>query len=360
MEKTGELKIGILLPTSNILSFKDDFKKGLKNGLSKTQEISFIEYDIIQGGIEDVKKALEKAIEKDKVDMITGIVSNPIISKISPYIEKHQKTAIFTNLGEHLSENSYKNIETISFELALQVAELTSWGVEKFGKKALFVGGIYEAGYSFPSMFEAGMKKSGSIDYNYHINALPEFGKIEVSEEFISHIEKEKPDFIFCAFCGEEASIFLEKFIEKGLHKEIPILSTAYLLEDFFNPKKENLRFYSSIRLEDENPSLYSPWSIYQHLSDKVSKLILKNTMPQPILVGEGGYNKLKETNTITGLREETKESNHLVIINSKGNKEHNQSDIDIKLQPLELSKEEKLIFYDKSCSFWTNPYLGI
>ena len=358
MDLKGYVKIGVLMPTSSVMFMGEDFFSGIENRISELHDVQLIKYNIGFGDPISVKETLKTAIEFDNVDIITGILSEPIISENSDYIKSHDTVGIFCNFGEHESSEKIDNIKIIKVDLSKQVSELTSWAVTKFGKNGMFVGGIYEAGYAFSAMFELGMMNAKAKNYSFHINASLDPETVCISEEYISKIKNDNPDFIFGAFNGEEASLFLEAFVQAKLHKKIPIISLPYIAEDFFNPKKEQITIYSSIQLNDENHQLYNPWEVFKYLGNLVAKSVMDLCMLQPIF-----QNNHSDT-MFEGIKPEQPEehtfTNHLLKINTKGNKDLNKIEVMNRLDTLKLKKHTQTQFFNDASSDWLSPYLGI
>lgn len=244
-----KVSIGLLLPTSTVIPMGKDFESGFKSGLKGLEqefEVELISEYVAEGSKEKAESAINKLSTFDQVDLITGILSTRTITAISEKFDKSKRTFILNNVGEHapnpelLSGNLFLN----STHLWQQIWSLGYWGVKQFGKKGMYVGGLYDSGYSFTSMLNLGMLAADSeAVMPFAVAPVENMGQLADVASVFQHIETFKPDFLFAAFCGEEASIFLQEYQARGL--TIPLLSTSFLLQPF-ESNGSPLKIYSS------------------------------------------------------------------------------------------------------------------
>ncbi len=253
MSEKKRVTIGLLLPSSTIMPMGKDFEKGVKKGLNKLEGYSDWDIDIVpefigQGGKEKILGAISKLLTYDDADIITGVISNKSLAEVAERFEKTKKPLLVNNLGEHLPEIAKynKNIFINSTNLWQQIWSLGNWGVKQFGKKGMIVSGLYDAGYSFAAMLQAGMVAADTeAIMPFAVAPVKVPGELADTASVFQYIDQFDPDFVFAAFCGEEATMFLDEYIKRGLHKSKPLLGLPYLLQPF--NEKDTIVLYTTI-----------------------------------------------------------------------------------------------------------------
>jgi len=254
----NNLHIGLLLPSSSIQPLSRDFEKGLKDGFSNytaTQfSIELTKEFTGQGGFKQTEDAVAKMFEYDDVDLITGILSNRVCEGIASKFENKQKALVMNNLGEYIPNPNKLNqfIFHNSIGLWRHAWSLGYWGVQTFGKKGMFVGSVYDAGYSFSHMFHDGMKAADpASEWSFCVPPLINNKELSDMNVLFAYIEQYEPEFIFAVFCGKETTMFLNQFIARGWHKKTKLLGLPYLLYPF-EPLQEDITIYTTLSNQTE------------------------------------------------------------------------------------------------------------
>lgn len=251
--------IGLMLPSSTIMPMAKDFERGVKEGLKGLKEEGFGQPEIVmefidQGGRETVDKAIGKLLSFDHADILTGIFTNRVLPEVADKFDRYGKPLLLNNLGEHqpvyLPKNDYVFIN--SGFIWQQVWSLANWAIKNLGKKGMLVAGIYDAGYPFMRMIREGFDTDGSTaEIPFSIARIREGSKLADPSMVIEQIIAFKPDFVFSFFCGEEASLFLEAYIQAGLHKKIPLLGLPFLIEPY-KGSGEEVEIYTAAITKDK------------------------------------------------------------------------------------------------------------
>ncbi len=245
-----DFTLGVLLPSSSILPMAKRFKSGLKRA-AKEVGIEQMELEFIgNGNPRLVEEVMRKMTEFHEVDAITGIVSNQTLAFCSKVFESAGVPIVVNNLGGHLPElkDLPNNVFINSDHIWQQMWSLGYWGTEKFGSKGMLVGGVYDMAYNFTKAMDLGMKKANpDSKWSLAVTRLPQ-GVDNLSDPSVvlDYIEKDSPDFLIAAFCGEEARLFMEGFINRKLHQKVPLLGLPYLLRDLSFEPEEAFKVYST------------------------------------------------------------------------------------------------------------------
>lgn len=234
------ITVGLLLPSSTIFPISKDFERGIKDAIkqysSPSIEIEIVKEFIGQGDVKTVQNACNKFFNYDNVDLVTGFVSFKVVSEVASSFQTKKIPFIVNDLGGHIPAvddlNEYILIN--SAHLWRHAWTIGNYAVKKFGKKGMFIGALYDAGYSFSHMFYEGMQAADKeSEWFFSVPPMPAPGELSNIDVVFPFLEEYQPDFVFSTFCGTETTLFLNKFIEKGWHKRTRLLGLPYLLSPF-------------------------------------------------------------------------------------------------------------------------------
>lgn len=373
--ETKKITVGVLLSNSSILPMAKHFSTGLKNGLkelSQEVELEIVPEFIGQGSRELAEAAITKLVGFDDADVITGIVSNKVGIDLSDKIANIKRPFIINNIGEHLPDpekfNDYMFLNSI--HTWQQLWSIGQWGVKKFGKKGMYVSGLYDCGYSFQSMLSAGMESAASgVTMPFAVAPTPNPKETGDIAAVFEHILNYKPDFILATFCGKEAAMFLTQYVERGLHKTTPLLGLPFLLEAFTT--SEPIEVYTTLSLNRE----FKPEQL-DEVSDAMANPFTQFGFETGLLIAQavkdqGGKSLQKAIaeaaiETARGRVEITPESNasqsrvYLVKNTFNGIKGDISRQLIGELETIDIHHEDVQRINSQTSSFWMNPYLGI
>jgi len=372
-----KLTIGLLLPVSTIIPMSRDFEQGLKQAIKDQVdqhdwEIELIPEFIGQGGRSRVEESIDKLFSYYHVDVVTGIVSNMVGMAVAPKFERYKKPFIINNIGEHIPNpelfNPYVFIN--STHIWQQIWSLGYWAVKTFGNKGMFVASVYDAGYSFTNMLKLGMEaadKDSAMPFS--IAKIMPGAKTADPRTVFEHIEMFKPDFVFSAFCGEEATVFQEAYAGSAT-RNIPLLALPFLLQDF-DAKEHELEIFtalSSTKLisagEDKDGTALQDQSFYQ--LGKETGMILAEALK---IKGNGhlldALNQVK-VNSSRGIlhinAQVPGKENQVYLVKNRhsGNRNNIKREIVSKLETVSIDNKALNDSLQLLSSGWENPYLGI
>jgi len=374
----SSITIGVLLPSSTIAPMGKDFEKGLKKAIKENLKDEIAEIEIIPefigpGSKVKVEEAVNKLFGYHDVDIITGIVSNRIGMEVAEKFEKARRPFLMNNIGEHLPDPRNFNpwVFINSTHVWQQVWSLGYWAVKKFGKRGMFVGSVYDAGYSFTSMLKLGMEAADPESVMpFSVAPLKPQQTTADPTVVFQHIEEFKPDFILSVFCGDEASIFQKEYIKSPYHQKIPLLGLPFLLEPFVS-EGEALELYSTIvageglsqetlNLEELNSQkpFYSLGAetgliISEALNNKGDKSLTEALRETKVYSDRG---LLHIDPTAPGKDSKVYLVKHL----HKGDKQNIEAELIEELRTVSITDPALAMSLDEPSSGWGNPYLGI
>jgi len=372
---TKKLTVGVLLSNSSILPMAKHFSTGLKNGLKELNqevELEIVPEFIGQGSRELAEAALTKLVSFDDADVITGIVSNKVGTDLSEKIANIKRPFIINNIGEHLPDpekfNDYMFLNSI--HTWQQLWSIGQWGVQTFGKKGMYVSGLYDCGYSFQSMLSAGMESAAvGVTMPFAIAPTPNPKETGDIAAVFEHIHNYKPDFILATFCGKEAETFLTQYVEQGLHKTTPLLGLPFLLEPFTTA--EPVEVYTTLslnrelkqdQLDEVSQVMANPFTqfgfetgllIAQAVKDQGGKSLQKAIAEAAIETARGRVEIEPRSNAMQSRV-------YLVKNTFNGIKDEISRQLISELETININHEDVQRINSQTSSFWMNPYLGI
>ncbi len=253
------IKIGFLTPYSSIYpTLTPSIVNGFYCSMPEQYQNMFRFYPeyIKQGGGNVVKEAVQKLLQFDNVDIVSGMISYQKVPELAPIIESRKKLAFFFDMGEyipytqHISNNLFFN----SFQLWQSEYSLGFWAHKEFGDKGAVIMPLYDAGYHLHSAFRQGTVSAGSQLIDYHILPYIE-GKSQVKgqlNQFFEKFKNDPPSYIHALFCGTEAIDFLTEFHQSGLAGSIPLIISAHMASE------ELLELISNLNINMYSASLWN------------------------------------------------------------------------------------------------------
>ena len=367
-----DISVGVIHTNSSILPMSKLFTKALKKIFKEQSDIDVEVYPefVGQGGLRQVEEAVSKMINFHDVDVVTGIVSSKVVMDLADKFRDKDILFLPNNLGEQIlnpakvPDNVYLN----SPLLWQQLWSLGHWATKKFGNKGMFVGGVYDMAYTFTHMLDLGMRAADpNCKWSFAVSHMPQDGeKLSNPTVVFDYIEEEAPDFLFAAFCGEEATLFLEEYIDRGLHEKVPLVTTPYLLEDFSRKIDEPLSIYTALSAgkaltgKDLLEDWATPSGLFSSMGRDSARIILK-------AAGSGDITDLPnafetERGMVNIEPQESGKASQVYIIENKhaGRKAEIKPSIVEKVVSITIDNEKIIEGFNNIETSWQNPYLGV
>lgn len=261
------LSIGFLTPYSGIYPYYSSYMAtgwllGMGLDPARQRTIQFIPEYTGSGNAKSAEEAARKLLFFNRVDILSGLISYKSIPSLLPLIEKDKRPAFFFDMGEYIPHFPYLSPDVFyaSHQLWQSQYALGRWAQQQFGSGGHLIMPVYEAGYHLNSGFQQGVFAAGGTDLKSTILPFDENDRLKLDlDNWFALLAKDKPAYVHAIFCGTLGTRFLQKWIESGFHKKIPLVVNecmAYddMLEDI---KHISLELYTS-RIwmrENRNPS---------------------------------------------------------------------------------------------------------
>lgn len=355
------IQIGLLLPSSTIFPIAKDFEKGLKDGLGNQADFSITKEFIGQGSTVQTEGAIDKLINFHDADIITGIVSAKVTEYVAPKFLKSKKKFIVSELGEYIPKTEKLNeyILINSNHLWQHAWALGNWGVKEFGKKGMFIGSVYDAGYNFSNCFYNGMMDAdNTADWSFSVPPPPPPKGLSDMSVIFPFLEQYQPDFIFAAFCGAESNLFLSELIKRNWHKKTIVTGLPFLLEPFA-PLEDDISIYSTLP-DSSNPEMNAGESFY-YLGYRAGSHIRRTFKAHPDDSQKTGENIQQLGNAYYLLNTDIAPEEVTIVKNNiKSGQQTFDSDIVATTSTLSLHDEKLNEMIGEFSTGWLNPYLCI
>ncbi|MBC8051667.1 MAG: ABC transporter substrate-binding protein [Sphingobacteriaceae bacterium] len=362
----NKISIGLLLPSSSIFPISKDFEKGLNAGLKQNDpdlEVEIIKAFIGQGSVSQTEDACNKFFTYDDADIVTGIISGKVADEIAEKFNKRKTPLLVNTLGEYIPNFSKlgDHVFINSLNLWQHAWSLGYYGVKHFGKKGMFIGSVYDAGYDFSKMFHLGMKAADEeSEWSFSVPPMPAPGQLSNMDVIFPFLEQYQPDFVFAAFCGTETTMFINEFIKRGWQHRTKLLGLPYLLTPF-SPLGDDISIYTTL-LSEEHPEL-QPDRAFYHLGFQsgcmISQAALENaaSLSDSLSIQSHLVNKRYPEHIVAEINKAGKLSFVQNDIKAHDTKISRQKIVEYEYMP-HLSKINPPI--DEIRAGWYNPYLSI
>ncbi|UPK68282.1 ABC transporter substrate-binding protein [Chitinophaga filiformis] len=259
------LTIGFLTPYSGVYpAYSAHLVTGWLLGMGldpvRQRTVQFTSEYTHMGGAGASVDAARKLLFFNNVDILSGLISYKIAPDIIPLVENTKRPAFFFDMGEYIPHFPYLSPDVFyaSHQLWQSEYALGKWAHSHFGDGGHMIMPVYEAGYHLHSAFKEGVTAAGSTQISMtvlpHNESDPK--RMELDGLFTT-LAKDPPPYVHAIFAGSMGTRFLEKWIQSGFHKKIPLLineTMAYddVLEDI---KHIDLEIYTSMMWMREDQS---------------------------------------------------------------------------------------------------------
>lgn len=389
MSQNPVLTIGFLTPYSGIYPyFSQHLVTGWLLGMGldplRQRTVQFIPEYTQMGGIKASEEAAKKLLFFNRVDILSGLISYKSIPDLVPLIERDKKPAFFFDMGEYVPHFPYlsPDIFYASHQLWQSQYALGYWAQNRFGSGGHMIMPVYEAGYHLNSTFQQGVAAAGGTSLQLSILPFdPNDPLKQDTDAIFAKWKKERPAYVHAIFCGSMGIKFLEKWVQSGLHKEVPLLvHEAMIYDDILEDLKDtDIALYTSrswMREDESNTNQLfvkafeklakQPANIFALMGYEAG-LVWKELLPH---ARKKDWDKVKQqlrTEVIHGPRGEKNFYPHsgfalplsnIIKIQTSGNNIHKI--ILDQGKGMRFDAKELEVIHEGSASGWQNPFLCI
>jgi branched-chain amino acid transport system substrate-binding protein len=230
------VKIGYLLSLSGVYaSLGKDLSDGMDLYLEQIgrkaggRDISVIVENIGSAVVTLTQETADKLIEKEKVDIIAGVVDSRVAYSVASQITQREIPFVISNAGaDDLTQRTANPlIVRVSFSSSGGSHPLGVWAYEQGFRKAVAMGADNPAGYEqVGGMCRTFTKMGGKVVEEI----WPKLG----TQDFKPFFAQIKPDadVIMVFFAGGDAARFVQQFSESGLKGKIAVVGKGFLVDE--------------------------------------------------------------------------------------------------------------------------------
>jgi branched-chain amino acid transport system substrate-binding protein len=232
------LKIGLLIPATGTYAplgkemkrAADLYLDGHDNKIGD-RKVELVVADSAGDPETGKSKAKELAL-RDKVDVMTGIVSSPVAVTVAEEAEANKLPMVIANAGANQLTGADASpyvwrVSQSNYQHGYAAGVYTAQNVSKTG--GVFMGSDYSAGTETRDGFVAGYKDNGGQDLMAEI--LTPFGKTQNYQPFLSQIP-DKAEFVYAFYAGGEAISFEKNYTEFGYNDKLPLIGAQNLTDE--------------------------------------------------------------------------------------------------------------------------------
>ena len=242
--QSGPLKVGVVLPYTGVYA---------ELGVSITQGMKLVfaqENDVVAGRkIEMIQeddemkppvgiRKMEKLIESDKVDILTGPVHSGILMGMRDKVHNSKTILIVSNAGADAisRERCSKWIFRASFSNWQPNQPMGGWVAKNVSKEAFLIAPNYQAGKDMMEAFKETFVKAGGkvVAEDY-----PKLGETDYAP-YLTKIKQSGVKVVYCFFSGTDAVNFVKQYDQFGLKKTTKLTGAGFLTEPDVLPAQGN------------------------------------------------------------------------------------------------------------------------
>ena len=241
-EAQGPVKIGFIYADSGVfaqvgIDMRDGFllhwsEAGNKAG-GRPVEL-FLETKGSNKPDEALTKA-RKLVERDKVHLLSGIVSSPVGYALRSYVIAQKMPLLITNAGadgltqkqrsDYIFRSSYANCQSAH--------PLGDWAYKRGYRKAVIMGSDFAAGHESVGPFARVFTELGGqiIQEIYPPLGAPDFAP------YLAQVRRDA-DVVSVFFAGADAIRFVKQYQEYGLKGKIPMIGKGSITDEVILPSQ--------------------------------------------------------------------------------------------------------------------------
>jgi len=233
----GTVKIGLIVPLSGVYTgIGESMRQGIELYLAEHgNELGGHQVELVvadegadpNSGV----AAARRLLDRERVDVITGVVSTSVAQAIEPMIDSSRTLFLASNglpyPPEHEDPSEYAWVT--SFPPASVIESMGKYLAQKFGQDGVFfIGADYAAGRQLVEgtrevYAEEGGKVSGE--------AFAPLGTTQDYQPYLAQIRQSGAKAVYSFFAGADAVRFVQQFAQYGLKDSVTLHANGALVE---------------------------------------------------------------------------------------------------------------------------------
>jgi branched-chain amino acid transport system substrate-binding protein len=229
------IKIGVVLPYTGVYAeLGVSITQGMKLVLARENDrvagrkILMIQEDDEMKPPVGIRK-MEKLIDSDKVDILTGPVHSGILMGMRDKVHNSKTILIVSNAGADAisRERCSRWIFRASFSNWQPNQPMGGWVAKNVSKEAFLIAPNYQAGKDMMEAFKETFVKAGGkvVAEDY-----PKLGETDYAP-YLTKIKQSGVKAVYCFFSGTDAVNFVKQYDQFGLKKTIKLTGAGFLTE---------------------------------------------------------------------------------------------------------------------------------
>ena len=233
--QTEPIKVGVVLPYTGVYAeLGVSITQGMRlvfareNDRVAGRKILMIQEDDEMKPPVGIRK-MEKLIDSDKVDILTGPVHSGILMGMRDKVHSSKTILIVSNAGADAisRDRCSKWIFRASFSNWQPNQPMGGWVAKHVGKEAFLIAPNYQAGKDMMEAFKETFVPAGGkvVAEDY-----PKLGETDYAP-YLTKIKQSGAKLVYCFFSGTDAVNFVKQYDQFGLKKTIKLTGAGFLTE---------------------------------------------------------------------------------------------------------------------------------
>lgn len=235
-------KIGLLLPASSWYpqlgaKLTAGFRLGLSQATSGTDSAA---HSVVVKEIANARSALAaetaELVTKHGVDLVIGVTTPSMTTALRPVLTRSRTPFIAVETGANVARaaehSPYLFYNTLGYWQANWA--IGQWAARNLGSRAFIASSFYDSGYDALHTFQVGFEAADGQIAGTSVTHVPP-SAVDWSR-LAATIRQARPDFVFGLYSGELAEQFLRAYADTGLASQIPLLGSAFLVDEVTVP----------------------------------------------------------------------------------------------------------------------------
>lgn len=228
-------KLGVLLPYSKVYAaLGESITNGMSlyfeqaGGTAGGRKIEMIKEDEESDAQASLQKAT-KLIERDKVDMMTGLVSTAVAYALRDLVHNTKTVLLVSNAGGDKLTREMKSpyIFRTSFTSYQVSHPMGKWVADNIAKEVFITAADYSFGREVAADFKAAFIAAGGKVVG---EVYPKLGNEDYGP-YLAQVKEAKPKATFHFYAGADAVKFVQQWEQFGL-SGIPLVGTGFMIDE--------------------------------------------------------------------------------------------------------------------------------
>jgi branched-chain amino acid transport system substrate-binding protein len=232
------LHIGIIVPEPSArYHFASELQRGL--ALYLTEQGGTLAGQEVQLHIEHYQRSTSRGrdmaaqlLNRQPIDLLVALINRGVLGPLRPQLHERQLPLLIADAGADVWRSAQDSPYILRNSLSYWQSNwaLGRWAGAEIGQRAFIATSFYESGYDALYAFRAGLSAAGATSDELVVTHRPD--QEADFDALMRKITLARPDFVYAAYSGPQATAFLQAYAAAGLAGRTPLLGGAALVDE--------------------------------------------------------------------------------------------------------------------------------